>query len=192
VLRRAVLPAASLLALALLAGCTPADDGTGPEPSDPATTPPTSEPTTAPTDQPVGTAVDLPCDQLISPDAMYQFNPNFGAIDDFAPEPGSAAASALTYDGVACRWENETTGQHIDVSVAHLDEDTLTALKNAAFAESEMVPTYGDEAYFAVTDGVGTAEVFQGEYWIVAVSPAFFEPGDATEIVQAAIAALGA
>ena len=28
--------------------------------------------------------------------------------------------------------------------------DSLTALKNAAFEDSEMVPTYGDEAYFSV------------------------------------------
>ncbi|MBX3194509.1 MAG: hypothetical protein KF727_05330 [Microbacteriaceae bacterium] len=192
VLSRAVLTAAPLLALALLAGCTPVDDGTGSGPTDQPTAPPTTEPTGEPTDQPVGTPVDIACDQLVTPDAMYQFNPNFGSIDDFAPEPGTAAASALTYDGVACRWQNETTGQSIDVSVAQLDEDTLTALKNAAYAESEMVPTYGEEAYFGVADGVGTAEVFQGPYWIVAASPAFFEPGDATEIVQAAIAALGA
>ena len=56
-----------------------------------------------------------------------------------------------------------------------------------------MVPTYGDEAYFSVGgNGVGTAIVFQGTYWIVLESPAFFEPGDATDLVDSVIAGLGA
>ena len=53
-----------------------------------------------------------------------------------------------------------------------------------------MVPTYGDEAYFSVADGVGTAIVFDRSYWLVATSVAFFEPGDATEIVESALSAL--
>ena len=71
------------------------------------------------------------------------------------------------------------------------DDDTLEALKNAAFDDSQMVPTYGEEASFSVgDDGIGVAQVFQGPYWIVAASPVFFEPGDATEIVQSVIDAL--
>ena len=38
--------------------------------------------------------------------------------------------------------------------------------------------------------GVGVAQVFQGPYWIVTESKVFFEPGDATEIIQSVIAAL--
>ena len=55
-----------------------------------------------------------------------------------------------------------------------------------------MVPTYGDEAYFSV-DGAASAsaQVFQGPFWIVAESPVFFEPGDATESSSRCIAALG-
>ena len=179
------------IALAVLAGCTPADEGNDP------TTAPTdgpcesSTPTPQPTDEPSGIPVGKTCDELVSPDTLYVYNPNFGAIEDFTPQTGSPAASALSHSGVACRWQNQTNGQNIDVSVAQLDDDALTALKNAAFADSQMVPTYGEEAYFVVADGVGTAQVFQGPYWIVAESQVFFEPGDATEIVQSVISALG-
>jgi len=191
-LRRAVLPAAVLLGAVLLAGCTPADDPepdlTGPNPG----VQPTGAPAPSLTAHPTGTPVGATCDELVSPDTIYQFNPNFVAIHDFAPDAGSIAASAVAYQGVACRWQNETNGTNIDLSVAQLEDETLTALKNAAFEDSQMVPTYGEEAYFGVTGGVGTAQVFQGPFWIVAESPAFFEPGDATEIVQSVIAALGA
>ncbi|MGN6502789.1 MAG: hypothetical protein ACTHKX_07800 [Pseudolysinimonas sp.] len=181
--------AAASVALAVLAGCTP----TEPEPTAAPTTEPTpsATPSSEPTDQPVGTPVGKTCDQLVSPDTLYVYNPNFGPVDDFTPTAGTPAASALEYAGVACRWQNETNGQTIDVSVAQLDDDTLEALKNAAYTDSQMVPTYGDEAYFSVgDDGIGVAQVFQGQFWIVASSPVFFEPGDATEIVQSVIAAL--
>lgn len=189
--RHVVTPVAlAALAIALLSGCTPDGDGTGPS-NEPSGSPsPSTAPTPEPTDQPVGVPVTATCDELVSPETLYVYNPNFGLIDDFTPKDGSAAASALTYQGVACRWQNQTSGDTIDVSVAQLDEDSLTALKNAAFEDSEMVPTYGEEAYFTVDSGVGVAQVFQGPFWIVAESKVFFEPGDATEIIQSVIAAL--
>jgi hypothetical protein len=193
VLRRTVPPVAVFaLAVALLSGCTPGGDGGDPTAAPGGTDTQTPEPIPSSTVQPVGTPVDVPCDQLVSADTLYVYNPNFGAIDEFTPRVGSAAATALTYQGVACRWQNLTSGENIDVSVAQLDDASLTALKNTAFADSEMVPTYGEEAYFIVgDDGVGQAEVFQGSYWIVAESTAFLEPGDATEIVESVLAALG-
>jgi hypothetical protein len=189
--RHAVTPVAiAALAIALLSGCVPEE---GPvDPVDPsASSTPTAEPSAEPTDAPVGVPVGATCDELVSPDTLYIYNPNFGRINDFTPEDGTAAASALTYQGVACRWQNQTSGDTIDVSVAQLDDDTLTALKNAAFEDSEMVPTYGEEAYFLVEAGVGTAQVFEGPYWIVAESVVFFEPGDASELIQSVLAALG-
>ena len=191
VVRHVFTPVAlAALAIALLSGCTP--EGGPDDPVDPsASSTPTVEPTTEPTDTPVGVPVGATCDELVSPDTLYIYNPNFGSISDFTPEDGTAAASALAYQGVACRWQNQTSGDTIDISVAQLDDDTLTALKNAAFEDSEMVPTYGEEAYFAVDSGVGTAQVFQGPFWIVAESVVFFEPGDATEIIQSVLAALG-
>jgi hypothetical protein len=53
-----------------------------------------------------------------------------------------------------------------------------------------MVPTYGDEAYFEVEDGVGTAIVFQGRFRLVVSSESFLEPGEPTGIVESALAAL--
>jgi len=188
--RHAVTPVAiAALAIALLSGCTP--EGGPVDPGGPTDSgAPSVDPSTEPTDQPVGVPVGATCDELVPADTVYLYNPNFSSVDDFSPEDGTAAGSALTYQGVACRWQNDTSGDTIDVSVAQLDDDTLTALKNAAFEDSEMVPTYGEEAYFVVESGIGEAQVFQGPYWIVAESPVFFEPGDATEIIQSILAAL--
>ena len=192
VLRRAVPAlAVTLLSLALMTACAPQeatiDPDAGPSPTGEAS----GDPTPTATAQPTGTPIDAACDDLVTPAILDLYGPGFAGIDGFTPREGSAAASALAYDGVACRWQS-SSGQTIDISAAQLDDASLTALKNAAFEDSELVPTYGDEAYFTVEGGVGVAQVFQGPYWIVVESPVFFEPGDATEIVQSIISGLGA
>ncbi len=190
VLRRVLAPLAVATLVIALIGCTPEaepqPDLPGPNPSGDAS----GEPAPTLTAQPVGTPVEIDCNELVSPDAIYAFNPTVVLIDDFEPIDDSVAATAVEYSGVACRWQNQTSGENIDLSIANLDDNSLTALKNAAFEDSEMVPTYGEEAYFGINGQVGTAQVFQGPYWIVAESPAFFEPGDAVPIVDSAIAAL--
>ncbi|TXK17242.1 hypothetical protein FVQ89_10325 [Homoserinibacter sp. GY 40078] len=121
---------------------------------------------------------------------MYDFNPNFSLLASWEPEAGSAAATALESEGVACRWRNNSSGETIDISVASFDAGTLERLANEAYESSTMVPTYGDEAYFEVQGDEGEAIVFDGAYWLVARSVYFQEPGDAEPLVNDALSAL--
>ena len=191
-LRRAVVPlAVSALALALLSGCVPTPSPTA---GDTASATPTDSPsasaTPTPTPSTVSTPITIGCNTLITPDDIYAFNPNFGLITSWTPKAGSAAATAKSEQGIACRWQNQTSGDTIDISVAHLDAASIEALKNAAVEKSTMVPTYGDEAYFSTSGGVGTAIVFQGDFWLVATSVDFLEPGDPADLITAALGAL--
>ena len=192
-LSRLVVPlAVGMLALTALSGCVPTPS---PSPSDGSvtTTPsdtPSAIPTPSSTASVASTPITIGCNTLITPDAIYAFNPNFGPITGWTPQAGSAAATAKSEQGIACRWQNQTSGDTIDVSVAHLDAATIESLKNDAVEKSTMVPTYGDEAYFSVSGGVGTAIVFQGEYWLVATSVDFLEPGDPADLITAALSAL--
>jgi len=191
-LRRLVVPVAlSLLALAALSGCVPTPT---PSPTDTASASASETPSATPTPSPTATAVSTPisigCNALITPDDMYAFNPNFGLIASWTPKSGSAAATAKSEKGLACRWQNQTSGDTIDISAAHLDTASIESLKNDAVEKSTMVPTYGDEAYFSVSGGVGTAIVFQGDFWLVATSVDFLEPGDPADLITAALSAL--
>ena len=191
-LRRAVVPlAVSALALALLSGCVPTPSPTA---SGTASATPTDSPSASATPTPTPSTVSTPntigCNTLITPDDIYAFNPNFGLITSWTPKAGSAAATAKSEQGIACRWQNQTSGDTIDISVAHLDAASIEALKNAAVEKSTMVPTYGDEAYFSTSGGVGTAIVFQGDFWLVATSVDFLEPGDPADLITAALGAL--
>jgi hypothetical protein len=183
---------ALLVASVLLAGCTtpepaPTRSATPSESSSPT---PSAEPSETPA-APSSTPVDVPCTSLVSLQAMYDYNPNFSLLGSWTPDAGTPAAEADAAQGVVCRWQNGTSGDTIDISVASFDRDTLEAKANATNGSSTMVPTYGsDEAYFAVTGGVGEAVVFHGAYWVVVRSVAFFEPGDAEPIVASVLAAL--
>jgi hypothetical protein len=191
-LRRVVVPVAvSLLALATLSGCvpTPTPSPTGTGAAAPSVTP-SATPTPSPTATAVSTPITIGCNTLITPDDIYAFNPNFGLINTWTPKSGSAAATAKSEQGIACRWQNQTSSDTIDISVAHLDAASIEALKNDAVEKSTMVPTYGDEAYFSTSGGVGTAIVFQGNYWLVATSVDFLEPGDPADLITAALGAL--
>ena len=137
----------------------------------------------------------IDCNTLITPQAMYDYNPNFGLSESYKPEAGTAAADIVDVEGIACAWINQTSGEVVEVAVANLPAEKLTELKNGFVTTSNSVPTYGDptkiEGYFEVVDGLGQAEAFAGPYWISATSASFYEPGDAQPVVAASIAGLG-
>jgi hypothetical protein len=159
------------------------------EPTGSATPTPTASATAAPGT--VGTPIGIDCETLITPQAMYDVNPNYSLDAGFTPADGSEAAQIAALDGLVCAWVNQTSGAVIEVAVAQLPEAELTALKNEFVTKSNSVPTYAVEGYFALVDTLGQADAFSGPYWISASSIDFFEPGDAQPVVAAAIAGLG-
>lgn len=183
---------AVLAASVLLTGCTTPEPEPTPSPtaSETSTPTPSTEPT-EPTATPSSTPVDIPCTTLVSLQTMYDYNPNFSLLGSFTPDAGTPAAEAAAADGTICRWQNGTSGDTIDISVASFDAGTLEAKADTTSDSSTTVSSYGpDEAYFTVTGGAGEAVVFHGAYWVVVRSVAFFEPGDAEPIVASVLAAL--
>jgi hypothetical protein len=187
-----------LAASVLLVGCTnplpePLDSG-GRSTAPVAPSTPSETPSETPGETPVeGTPipVNVACEQLVSLQTMYGYNPNFSLLGSWTPDAGTPAAEAHAASGTVCRWQNDTSGVTIDISVASFDATTLAAKAAAARAAGTIVLTFGpDEAYFAVANGVGEAVVFPGTYWVVVRSNTFYEAGDAEPIVTAVLAAL--
>lgn len=177
--------------VATVSGCVATTSGTttaSPSATASGSATPTAVASATPT--PTATPITVGCSTLVTADDMYAFNPNFGLLTSWTPASGTAAAQAVADSGVACRWSNQSSGDTIDISVAHLDPTSIEALKNAAVEHGQLVPTYGDEAYFGTANNVGTAVVFQGDYWLVATSSEFLEPGDPADLIQAALDAL--
>lgn len=185
--------ALGIAAAAVLAGCAPsAQPAASPSSSATAGAGASSDPvpsaTPTPTDPP--TPVGLTCDQVLTADQVYAFNPNYGADPGYAPKDGTLEKKIADWQGVSCAWLNQTSGDVIQVAVAKPPASAMEGLKNAAITAAKPVPTYGVpptvEGYFKPGDA-GQVQVFRGSYWIVAESPAFFEPGDAAPLMESVL-----
>lgn len=195
--RITALAAAGLTVLALT-GCVP--DTVSPTPSAIPTQMGPSAPTSSPTSSPTGgattappeaggTPVSVTCDHLVSPDEMYDFNPNYGTAPGYAP--GELASVLVADGGVACGWANQTSGDAVEIAVASPDPATLDRQKGEALAGGSSVGGFSGEAFFHRDGEVGEVQVFTGTHWVVARSVAFVEAGDAVALTNAALASLG-
>jgi hypothetical protein len=148
--------------------------------------------TSTPT-QPVGIPVTLGCDQIVPPEEMTRFDAALAPESGYSPAAGSAAATVVSLQGVACAWGARGGADRVEVAVAQMSPADIEARKNAMVSESKQVPTFNaasDEGYFRVDGSTGRADAFVGDYWIVASSPLFYEPGDAQSIIETAAASL--
>jgi hypothetical protein len=130
-----------------------------------------------------GTAIGVTCSALLTPQVIYDFNPNYSLQSSFTPKSGTDASKALGYKGLACSWINQTSSDLINVSVAHLSD--LTSVKAAAISGT-AVAGLGDAAYFSTSAGVGELQIFKGPFWITLNSVAFGVPDDARQLASAA------
>lgn len=188
--------ASALVGVLALAGCAPTASPSNSPTATAGGGASTTEPSTAPTPTPTepATPVTLTCDQVVTPDQLYAYNPNFGADPGYTPKDGSLEKKIADWHGVACAWLNQTSGDVVQIAVAQPPASQLDSLKNAAITDAQPVPTYGAppiEGYFKTGDS-GQVQIFRGGYWIVAESPAFFEPGDAAPLMESVLGNLPA
>jgi hypothetical protein len=185
------------LALAL-AGCVPGSDpSSSPSPTASRSASDTPGPSSSGTPSatpstPAGASskpVSATCEQLVSSQTVYDFNPIYSAKSPAAPASGSAVAAIQKSGGRACQWINTSDGSAIDVGVAEYDAATASSL--AAAAGGTPVPAWGPTASFSTSGGVGTAVIADGGTWVVASSPAFASSDDAAPFVTGAAAAAG-
>jgi len=188
----AVAVAAGIAASAALSGCTPAAKPAA-SPSATSTTGggPSASPTAVATPTDPTTPVGLTCEQVLTPEKLYAYNPNYGVDPGYEPKAGTLQKKIADWDGVACAWLNQTSGDVIEIAVARPPAGRMEGLKNAAITASNPVPTYGVppevEGYFK-PGTAGQVQIFRGSYWIVASSPAFQEPGDAAPLMESVLA----
>lgn len=190
-LRAGVLAVCTVAVAASLAACTdtgePSDDGAATSTAQPSESP-SGEPsaTPSPTPTPISVPLTVDCEALVPLQAVYDFNPNFGFDADYTPTTGTMPAELVELEGTACGFVNLTSGETIEFAVAHLVPHELQKAKDDLIVANDPVPIYvGDEGYFTIMDEMGHAQVFTGEYWLVARSSAFYEPGDHAALVNA-------
>jgi hypothetical protein len=146
---------------------------------------PTSPAKPAPT-APGSTPLKLGCDQVLSVDQVYAYNPNFVPDTKYSAAASPDAAKAVANRGVACGWVNETSGSELMVAMSEPSPATLAAAKRSA-ASGAPVSGGGATGYFSVRGGVGEAQLFTGSFWVVIASADFGVAGDVTPLIQPVI-----
>ncbi len=133
-----------------------------------------------------GQQLNLECEDILSLEDMYEYNPNVGSDPSF--KATGTASDMVSIGGVACGWMNQTSQDTIEIAVARPDEASRELVLNATANLYEAVPTYGTppevEGYFGLEGSVGVATVFADGYWIELRSVTFYEPGDVTPLVE--------
>lgn len=198
---RPLILASVLLSAAALTGCgmqpeTPTPSSTqGPTrspsaPGSPSATPePTAPASPEPTGQP-GTPIARACTDVLSLQAVYDFNPNFGTDPAFSPASESEAAAAVARGGFACGWVNQTSGSTFHLAVSHPSDREQDALEDAAKARGTEFDLDDADGWFAIVDGLGTAWIDVDDLWVVLTGADFGAPADLAGLAQAAVDAL--
>jgi len=190
---RLVVLAVPVLVLAL-AGCVPTPD---PAPTSTPTTSssgtpsptPTADASATPTPGPDTEPVTQGCSDLISAQAIYDFNPNVSLLDDFSPSAGSFAGEAVAQQGLACRLINQSSGTTYDIGIVRFTAAAFPA--KADSIEGSATPASAFDGYFDIADGTGVAQATVEPYWVTISSNGFLEAGDAAPLVDAVTGTLG-
>jgi hypothetical protein len=165
-----------------LAGCAqpaPSPATSSPVPTSSATSLPTARST--PTGAPTNRAFVENCGILLTPDQVYAYNPNYVVDPSYAPKPGTVAAAVKAQLGQTCGWINESSGDILEVAVAAPTPAALAAAKKAA-AGGTPISAQGEQGYFGVEGGIGSAQIFMGSLWLIVSSPEFATADDANAI----------
>lgn len=126
------------------------------------------------------------CNTLVSPQTIYNFNPNFGLQVQFTPSAGTAAATATADRGTACNWVNQTSSDTVTITIAKPSAANLAAIRAAA-AAGTPAPGLGSAAYFSSKGQSGRVDVFTGSYWLSATSVYFASASDASGLLNEAL-----
>jgi hypothetical protein len=144
----------------------------------------TAKPTPTPTSTPTKFVEN--CSTLLTSAQVYAFNPNFVTDSAYAPKTGTVAASIQAALGQTCGWVNETSGVELEVAVAAPGATALAAAKSAA-SSGTPISTNGQQGYFAVQNGVGSAQFFIGTLWLDVSSQFFTVADDAAPVYSVVV-----
>lgn len=134
--------------------------------------------------------VIVPCDVLVDASTLYELNPNLAF--DSESQPTALGARAVADQGISCGWIHETAGTRLTVAVAAYNGAGLDAARGAAATRGGVATdsTVGTPGYFREAGGVGTVELFRGQYWIIVESPIFGSSTEAQTVINAVVRAL--
>jgi hypothetical protein len=142
------------------------------------------EPATPPTAPEEATPIGVSCEQLLTADDIYAYNPNLALVA--GSSHGAAGNRAVAAEGIACHYQNLTSGETIIVSAANPGPTMLAQVRSELSGSAASADGLGGEGWY----GGGTATVIAGPYLVTAASDIFTAAADAQQLTTTAISRL--
>lgn len=127
-----------------------------------------------------GVPVGHTCQNLISLQALYDFNPNFSLTTSQKPIQPTVSAPYERLAGITCLYMNQTSGEVIQLSIAKITEDALQIPGTAFATAGRPVSTLSNihiKVFFEENNGNFIFRLVNGNY-LLAVSSALLSSAE--------------
>ena len=138
-----------------------------------------------PPSQLIGVKIDQNCEEVISLQELYDFNPNF-ALDQTSPALSKEIVNNFdSVQGLTCVYKNLTNGELIQLSLAKISDASIPYLKQLLSESGQNTGniSVSEDSSFTSQDGIGTSQILFRNYWISVSSQSFLSPSDAEQFV---------
>ena len=153
-----------------------------------------SETTSVPSSEPLhGVTPGVKCQDLISRQALYEFNPNFSLVTGQSPVQPAVSSPYEKLGGITCNYMNQTSGEVIQISLAKITESAVD-IPSSSFAKGgspvSSLSTGETKSFFSQSNGNYVFRVVRGSYILVTTSTLLSTPEDNYKFISPALTKL--
>ena len=114
--------------------------------------------------------IDITCEQALSLQSLYDFDPNLALTPNHKTIFGSTGAQQESLGAISCLLTNLSSQEEFQVVITKLNETSAkhqnTAVANPGAGETAYQVSSGVPGIFTTADSVGTAQFMAGNYWV--------------------------
>ena len=118
---------------------------------------------------------DKSCSQILTPQALYELDPNLITGNSPSSPAGSYAQQASSLGGTGCTIFNTSTKQEIQVFVTKLTapsgKQMTTNIESLKSSAKTYEASIGVTGIYSADSTVGTAQFMNKNYWVVIAEP---------------------
>lgn len=120
--------------------------------------------------------IDITCEQALSLQSLYDFDPNLALTPNHKTIFGSIGAQQESLGAVSCLLTNLSSQEETQIVITKLNDESAkherSAFAEPAGGETAFQVSSGVPGIFSAFDGVGTAQFMAGNYWVSIASKA--------------------
>jgi hypothetical protein len=136
--------------------------------------------------------MDRTCQEIISGQELYNFDPNLALIEGGIPSTAVAQGQAAL-GGITCVLLNLSSNAEIEVTVAKLSPQSSKqeseSLRTLTGGSTYQVST-NNQGMFSTSNGLGVGQFISGQYWVSVASSTFLSGVDASAASNLAASSL--